>query len=100
MSYYNTTKEEPKQVEIFKESNEKQEEVVLEIVKEIQKPFGASDIFNRFPVASTPLTSIRRAINTLYKNNKLRDTGKKKDGLYGRPEKLWELVTGEHITTI
>jgi hypothetical protein len=89
MAYYNTTAETAEQSKEHNISNMKQDEIVLHVAKQLQKPFSASMILFHFPKLNTPITSIRRSINTLcHKLNCIERTGKKVEGLFGRSE--WE----------
>ena len=96
-SYFNTTQETAEQVVIFSEKNEKQDDKVLAIAKRL-KEFGASNIYKQYSDASTPLTSIRRSINTLLKTGFLQkveiDKGvfKKQEGLFGASETIFKVV--------
>jgi hypothetical protein len=91
MSYYNTTSEAPEQVQIFKTSNNKQDEIVLNIIKSLNKPFSASQIYKRYPVANVPITSIRRSINTLKNTDLISETGERVKGMFGRSELQYNL---------
>lgn len=85
MTFFNTTQETAEQVKMFSESNKNQNEIVLKIANRLHT-FSASKIYKRYPTANTPLTSIRRAINTLFKEGKIDVTGNKVIGMYGRQE--------------
>ena len=89
--FYNTTSEAPEQVQIFKTSNNKQDEIVLSIIKSINRPFSASQIYKRYPIANVPITSIRRAINTLKNEDTIMETGERVMGLFGRSELQYNL---------
>ena len=91
--YYNTTHETQEQCKMFERSNMAQTDRILKIVKDkkIEK-FSASKIYKIYPVASTPITSIRRSLHTLnYKLNAIVATGKKVSSMYGRPELEYKL---------
>lgn len=89
MKYYNTTHETNNQVDLFTKLNEGQDQRVLEIVKEMQI-FSASRVWQRYIhlylKQATPITSIRRSINTLKKCGYIRETGNRVKGIYGRNE--------------
>lgn len=87
MPYYNTTAEPATQCVAFAETNMNQDDTVLEVAKKLKRPFTPSDIYRKYPVANTSLTSIRRSIHTLYhKLHSIEPTGHKRNSLYGRPE--------------
>ena len=89
--YFNTTQLEPEQTEMFASKNIKQDDIVLGIIKQLNKPFSASSIYKRYPIANTPITSIRRSLNTLMRYNKIEPTGENVSGIYGRGEKQYKL---------
>ena len=91
--YYNTLKEEGKQLSLFKEKAKNQDQKILELFKVSGKSFpefklSASLIM---PFLDCPITSIRRSLNTLDNNKKIRRTDVKVMGLYGRMEYLYKL---------
>lgn len=90
--FYNTANETAIQAELFTEKNESQDEIVIGIFQNVKRPMGASDVFKRYPIANTPITSLRRAITNLSKEGFLMDTGYQKMGMYGKKEKLWQLA--------
>ena len=89
MTYFNTTHETDNQVDLFTKINSGQDQRVLEIVKEMQT-FSASRVWQRYIHlyygSATPITSIRRSINTLKKCGYIQQTGNRVKGLYGRNE--------------
>lgn len=97
MTYHNTTQEAAEQVEIFAVKNKDQNATVLRIATAL-KIFSPSQIFNRYPVANVPITSIRRAIHTLFKERKIEKNTyedgsfKKTLGMYGRNEFQYRIV--------
>jgi len=88
--YHNTTHETPEQVKAFTNHNKKQDDIILDIANKLKRPFSAKDIYERYPIASVPLTSIRRALNTLTNSFRIIKTGNKVEGLYGRAEYQYE----------
>ena len=88
-TYFNTTKEPENQVDLFTKINDGQDQRVLEIVKEMQT-FSASRVWQKYIHVyfkqSTPITSIRRSINTLKKCGLIQETGNRVKGIYGRNE--------------
>ena len=85
--YYNTTNETPEDEKTFKRINEGQDTKVLEVCRGLNKPFSASLIWktyiHKYVMGKTPLTSIRRSINTLKNAGYIIETGEKVNGLYG-----------------
>lgn len=90
-TFFNTTNESENQVKMFSEKNKGQNQIVLSIANEL-KTFSASEIFKKYPTASVPITSIRRAINTLKEKGKIRATGNKVKGMYGANELQYTTV--------
>lgn len=90
-TYYNTTAEAKPQADLFCAINSKQNDLVLEIATSLKIPFGASTILNNYPNNMTPLTSIRRSLNTLEHQGKISKTGEKAKGIYGRNENLYRV---------
>ena len=97
--YYNTTNETPDQVKKFTKINNGQDKKVLSIIRKLDKPFSASLVFLEFSKHggrweiwdNTPITSIRRSINTLKNLELIEETGKRVPGLYGRSELQYKL---------
>ena len=92
MSYYNTTNEVNPEMSQFRCKSKRQDTIVLNIAKKLNKRFSASEIFKEYPTPNTPITSIRRAINTLKNDNKIKQLDIKTVGLYGRNEFLYEIL--------
>lgn len=91
MTFFNTTQETPKQVQMFATKSNCQDQEVLTIAKRLQK-FSASIIYKQYPISNVPITSIRRSINSLMKNGKIEATGNKVEGIYGRSEKQYKVI--------
>lgn len=91
--YFNTTQLPHEQATLFELKNMSQNERVLAVIKSLKtQTFSASLIYKNYPVASVPITSIRRAINTLKtKYQAITETGHTTTGMYGAPEKLYKL---------
>ncbi len=94
-TYYNTTDLQDEQLNVLIESAKKQNVEVLDVAKTL-KIFTAS-LIHKFMLPKNgkkpPLTSIRRALNTLeYKHCKVKKTGKTRLGIYGRQENIYTLV--------
>ncbi len=101
--YHNTTNENEAFVKDAKKKCITQEDEVLEIMQEL-KQATASEVWKKFGYvryASTPLTSIRRALSNLcYIEGKLMKSTKKKIGLYGKPECYYTLIETTIRTTV
>jgi predicted HTH transcriptional regulator len=89
MSYFNTTNENGKQLEIFNESAKNQEEQILNLMK-LYKKLSPSDVNKYF--TNYPLTSVRRALTNLSNQGKLIKTDEKKIGIYRRMEYIWSAL--------
>jgi prefoldin subunit 5 len=90
--YYNTTNETKETVKKFQKINNGQDKKVLNIIKQLDKPFSASLIWNTpYKWVNPPITSIRRSINTLKNLELIEETGKRVPGLYGRTELQYKL---------
>ena len=93
-SYYNTTKETPKELAISKVKAYTQEEYIMDIFHDRglikMTPSEVCYIFCE-EYKDVPLTSIRRAINTLTNKGKLVKTDIMREGIYGKPEHCWKL---------
>ena len=84
MTYFNTTKE--ANVKPYIEKNRTQNEIIKGIIQSYKRPFSPKDVYRDYPIMNTPITSIRRALNTLKKQGVIVETGNKVNGLYNRPE--------------
>lgn len=93
-SYYNTTKETAKELAVSKAKAYTQEEYIMDIFYERglikMTPSEVCYIFCE-EYKDVPLTSIRRAINTLTNKGKLVKTDIMREGIYGKPEHCWKL---------
>ncbi len=90
MRYYNTAGENEEDVKKYITINKGQDLKVLDIIKSENKPFSASKIWKAYihkhVLKATPITSIRRSVNTLKKCGYIELTGNKVQGMYGRSE--------------
>ena len=90
-TYYNTTGEPDAEVKKFRKINQGQDKEILYVCGVISFDISASNLFvllqHRYPI-----TSIRRSLNTLEACGKLRKSGRKQPGMYGRNETIYELV--------
>ena len=89
MNYYNTTGEDHQTVIENSVKNHKQDDRILNVMKLTPNIlYGASDFKRCFK--NMPLTSIRRALNTLEtKKKKIVKTSSKQPGQYGAKEYLY-----------
>jgi hypothetical protein len=92
MSFYNTTGESGHQLDMFTMKAHSQDEAILRFFKKFPNmEISAGDIqLNQVCDSNTPLTSIRRSVNTLLKRLEIIAYGKK-ESLYGRPETTYKL---------
>lgn len=95
-NYFNTTKENKETVSKYIDINNGQDSKILEIIKNLNKPFSASLIWKRYihchVLKACPITSIRRSINTLKTEGYICKTGNKVAGMYGRNEIEYRLI--------
>ncbi len=90
MTFYNTTHETGQILMEFRRCANSQDDQVLDLFC----TYGhatPSEIHAMWPDEKTPITSIRRSINTLTKLGKLAKTERKRLSTYGRPEHVWRL---------
>lgn len=94
--YFNTTNEKGGTLKQYQKKAMTQDEKVLLIFKEADTMLTPFQVLMKWKAKyhrpSPPLTSIRRAINTLTKYRKLVKTNKKGVGAYGRPVHYWRLA--------
>ena len=67
-----------------------QNQVVLQLFIK-HKALGPSQVFGKLN-ERMPITSVRRAINTLTRDGHLKKTNVKQRGLYGDSEHVWRLA--------
>lgn len=86
--YFNTTNE--PDVKDYVRINNKQDTKILAIIREIDKPFGASDVYKKYlhkhVMEGIVLTSVRRSINALKRAGYIEETGKRVQGMFKRSE--------------
>lgn len=91
MEYFNTTNVSERQLELFTDKAKNQNNLILKIFKAFpEKEISASDILVNGTLDNSPITSIRRALNTLKRKLEIVEVGQK-EGLYGRPETTYSL---------
>ena len=92
MEYYNTTNESGEQLQAFKKKTKTQSDKILEFFREQPAvEYGASRVHLALFGNNTPMTSTRRSISNLVKDEKLEYSGRMRKGNYGRNEKLIKL---------
>ena len=94
MTYFNTTALDSESLALAARAAESQEEAVRFIFAVAKAPLSPSDVLAVTERAGRrwPLHSIRRAITVLTGKRELERMNRKKLGLYGRPEYLWQAV--------
>ena len=94
MTYYNTTHEKSKLLEVSWARTAKQDVLILLVFarnkKSILTPFEVQEILSSDFNRSLPITSVRRAINTLTNINALDKTNIKRKGVYGKTNYCWK----------
>jgi len=91
--FYNTTKEVGEDLKEYKSKAISQDEIIIRhFLKHPYQEFSPSELWiNLFEVEFTPLTSIRRSLNTLTRAGNLIKLDKMKCGIYGRREHYFKL---------
>ena len=92
MAYYNTTRQKGEQLEVAWDKTKSQDDKVMEYFHAHGKA-TPSEVWIHFNENenNVPITSIRRSITNLTNSNYLSKTNNKKEGVYGRPEYVWEI---------
>lgn len=91
MEYFNTTNVSERQLKLFTDKAKNQNNLILKIFKAFpDREISASDILVNGTLDASPITSIRRALNTLKSKLEIVEVGQK-EGLYGRPETTYSL---------
>lgn len=86
MSYYNTTSEIGNDLKVYQDKTRTQDQIIKGIIDKLNKPFSPKDIYKSYPIMNTPITSIRRTLNTLKKQGYIIETGNRVNGLFNRSE--------------
>ena len=102
-SYYNTNKETGKELAQSEEKAMTQEQAIESIFLTREwlnlglelTPSEVWSIYDADYKSNTPITSIRRAMNTLTKKGKLIKTDEMRDGFYDKLEHCWRLAKAE-----
>ncbi len=91
--YYNTTNETGSKLNTAWIETAKQDEIIFEVFNKHQEtfytPFNIQDILSDNYIIDYPITSIRRALNTLTNDGKIIKTPIKRKGLYGKSNYTW-----------
>ena len=90
MAYYNTTRQKGEQLKVSWKKTKSQDDKVMEYFYEHGKG-TPSEVWIYFRDSNVPITSIRRSITNLTSSNLLSKTDNKREGVYGRPEYVWEI---------
>ena len=90
MAYYNTTKETDNLCDRINQTKKQDKKILLLFKK--HKILGASDIFKMWHDTNTPITSIRRSINTLMNDNKILMLETRQKSYYGRLEYVYKII--------
>lgn len=96
MSYYNTTHESNQLLLDYEAKTKNQDSLVLKAFRIIGRPLTPSEVWGfltgsqEIPM-ETPITSIRRSITDLTKEDKLVKTSEKGLGKYGKKEYKWNI---------
>ena len=93
-AYYNTTGLSGEELQKAKSKAVTQDDRVFLIMQIKARPMSASIIWGAYRAnfGNCPLTSIRRSLSNLKQYGSIRWTGEYKKGIYGKPERLWEVV--------
>ena len=90
MAYYNTTRQKGEQLVVAWDKTKSQDDKVMEYFHAHGKG-TPSEVWIYFRDSNVPITSIRRSITNLTNSNLLSKTDNKREGVYGRPEYVWEI---------
>ena len=98
-TFYNTNKETGEDLKDSISKAKSQEVAVLKIFSN-KINLSASEAWSIFDsTATTPITSIRRAITNLCKKGELFKTDKTKKGIYGKNEHIYTISISEKYLT-
>lgn len=90
--FFNTTNEEQPVIGMFREKAEKQNDIILKLLRnERSIGYSPSDVHGILFDSNTPITSVRRSITVLTNKGNLVKTKHKKESPNGRPEHIWRL---------
>ena len=88
--YYNTEPHKGKELKERKVKAKNQDDIIRGIILGFKrKPFSPKDVYRLYPIMNNPfiMNSIRRSLDTLKKDNFIKETGELVDSLAGRKER-------------
>jgi len=91
-SYHDSVPETPPNAQTFEDKARKQDDYILTVFEE-GGDYTPSEMQRRLERLGIrwPLTSIRRAITNLTQDRRLVQTDHRREGLYGRDERVWRI---------
>jgi len=89
VTFYNTNKEAGATLRSSRRKAAKQENLVRDWFQANQIAATPSDVWRRVFDCKVPLTSVRRCMSDLTKQEVLRKTDLTAKGVYGKPEHFW-----------
>lgn len=89
--FFNTTNEVDEVAIDYESKAEKQDKKILSFFLQNRQSYSPSQVHKSVFGENTPITSVRRSINTLTRRGLLAKTGEKVISPYGRPENKWIL---------
>lgn len=87
MSYYNTTQVKESDLKDYNNKARTQDQIIKGLIAKLNKPFSFKDIYKNYPIQNTPITSIRRSLDTLKKVGYIEETGLQVMGVFSRKER-------------
>jgi hypothetical protein len=90
-AYFNTTNATTGQLKKYKFLALSQNKRISRMFFNDMSEATPSEIWRAYNDPDTPLTSIRRSINTLTKIGHIEKTSEKRIGMYGRHEHIWKI---------
>ena len=91
-SYHNTLAHEGDKLRNYEQKALSQDERILAVFTDWNIVDFTPSEMRRYALTGSPLTSVRRSMNTLTKQGKLIKTDEQRMGPYGRPETVWRLA--------
>lgn len=92
--YYNTNSESGPVLKTYYKAAEKQDDLVLSLfTSNPDKEMTAEYVHEVLFTTKTPLTSVRRSVNTLEADGRIQRTGNLVRGNFGRPVNTYKLKT-------
>ena len=91
--FYNTIHQTGDQLDLFKKNNVKQDDKIYTFFTENpDKTFTPFEVQNEMKMRNVPITSIRRAMNSLTRKGMLIKTDEQRLGEYGKVNYCWKLA--------